>query len=129
MRNLPSYLLLITSALYIPAIYAQDGGTEVEDDLSGVEMDVLESDQTAAEASANITLPESASSVAVENSANGLQTANEARAGGAEFGQSVAEQNRDSARDRGRESADAARPDAQPERPELPTRPEVPTRP
>lgn len=109
MRKFSAILLFTASAAFLPAAYAEDTTTTTGDDLDGVEMDVMDSDDTAVQASAKIVLPEGASDVAREHSERGLQTANDAREGGADYGHSVAEQSRDAASDRGRETADSAR--------------------
>lgn len=108
MRKLPAILLFTATAAFLPSVYADDA-TTTGDDLAGVEMDVMDGGDTAVDASASIALPASASDIARERSARGLQTANDARTGGADYGRSVAEQSRDTASDRGREAAASAR--------------------
>jgi len=120
MRKLPLSIVVATVAAFsIPLAYAE------EEDLDGLEMDVMEEDEAPDEASARIALPEDASQEGVDNSSQGIETANEAREGRREFGQDTAEQARDSRGERGREAAEGAR-DRQPEQPEQGGPPELP---
>lgn len=80
----------VLAALGISAAHAQD------DSLDGLELDVLEADETPVEAFDGVlTLPGQADPRAREGAAPGLERANEARERGAELGQSVAEQARE----------------------------------
>jgi hypothetical protein len=78
-------LLLATSLVYA-------------DEAPEVTMSVLESEDDAERVISEIQLPPTASPVAQERAAQGLETANEARERGREFGQERAEQARDQAK-------------------------------
>lgn len=99
----------ITLALGLLAaspLYAQEDTIVVIDDETTVE-DVANTIQLPDNSEGNrvLQLPEDASEEGVENSADGLATANAAREGGREFGQ----QRADEARGQGRETAEQAR--------------------
>jgi hypothetical protein len=66
------------------------------DDLSGVEMDVMDAKGTPNDASTKVlALPEEASDTAREHAQKGMDTANSAREDGAAFGEGTAEAARD----------------------------------
>jgi hypothetical protein len=73
-----------------------------ESDVPDITMTVLESEEAAERVVSEIQLPEKASPVAKEKAAKGLETANEARQRGREFGQERAEQ----AREQGKKKPD-----------------------
>jgi hypothetical protein len=107
MRTTP---LLIIAALALAAPAA----ALAQDELDGVEMDVMEADETPNEASTRVlTLPEDASDTAREHAQFGLDTANSAREGGAQLGQDAAE----AARERGGAPEGTPTPDNNPGRP------------
>lgn len=85
-----------------------------EDEVPDVTMSVLESEAEVERVISEIQLPQAASPMAQERAASGLDTANEARERGREFGQERAEQ----ARDR-----------AAPGKPETPGKPDKPGKP
>lgn len=103
-------LIVFAAILSVYSSLACAGENEVPD----VTMTVLESEAEAERVISEIQLPQQASPVARERAAAGLETANEARERGREFGQERAEQ----ARDR-----------AAPGKPETPGRPDRPGRP
>lgn len=84
-----------------------------ENEVPDVTMSVLESEAEVERVISEIQLPQKASPVARERAAEGLETANEARERGREFGQERAEQAREAA----------------PGKPEAPGRPDRPGRP
>jgi hypothetical protein len=92
MSKIPALLFAALAFVAAPLAQAQD------DDLAGMEMDVMDADETPNEASTRIlALPEEASDEARAASQFGLDTANAARQGGAEFGQGIAEAAREGA--------------------------------
>lgn len=84
------------------ALHAQDEG-EVEEE---------ETMETVEEESESLALPDEASEEGKANSVDGLETANQARDGGREFGESRADSARDDRGDAGRETGAEARGDA-----------------
>jgi hypothetical protein len=109
MRKLTVFLFAATAMLAAPAASAQD-------DLDGLEMDVMDEQGTPNDASTKVlALPDDASDTAREHAQRGLDTANAAREDGAGFGTDTA----DAARD-GR-GAPEGTPDGRPEG--LPTGP------
>lgn len=117
MRKFPTYFFIAAASLAATAAFAQETG----DELDGVEMDVLAPGETPEQAARRIALPDEASDRAVEKAARGHDTANAAREGRAEYGQSVAESHREGAGDRGKPD-DVGAPDGTPA-PEVPGRP------
>jgi hypothetical protein len=86
MRNFLYALIAAVAALSAPVAWAAD------DDLTGVEMDVLDATGTPNPASTKIlALPEEASDTAREHAQKGLDRANSARQDGAALGQATAE--------------------------------------
>lgn len=94
-------LILSFSAMPL-ALHAQDEA-EVEEE---------ETMETVEQEDESLSLPDDASEEGKTNSAYGLETANEARDGGREFGESQAESARGSRGDAGRETGAEARGDA-----------------
>jgi len=91
MRNLIPGLMVLAALAAVPAVYASD------DDMSGMEMDVVDSHGTPNDASTKtLTLPDAASDTAREHAQHGLDTANQAREGDHEFGSDTAEAARES---------------------------------
>jgi hypothetical protein len=89
MRKFTVVLVTALAALASPMAYAQ---APPDDDLEGVEMDVMDANGTPNDASTKVlALPDDASPTAVQASQFGLDTANQAREGGAAFGQATAE--------------------------------------
>lgn len=81
-------LLAAVAAFGVPAVHAD----EHDGELDGVEMDVMDATTTPNEASTKVlVLPEGSSDKARERAQRGLDTANAAREGGAEFGAATAE--------------------------------------
>lgn len=95
-----NWTVLLASGVF--ALSLSFAATAQEDDL---ELDVVEEGETEDEMVNRLELPESASDEGRESSALGLDTANEARERGREFGQERAEE----ARERAQASQDAAR--------------------
>src|SRR5688572_20164616 len=89
--NSAAALIMLAAILLVcaSASYAAEG--EVPD----ITMTVLESEDAAERVVSEIQLPEKASPAAQEHAAKGLNTANEARKRGREFGQERAEQARE----------------------------------
>ena len=88
MRNLLFCLITAATALATPVAWA--------DDLSGVEMDVIDAQGTPNDASTKVlALPEEASDTAREHAQKGLDTANTAREDGRAFGEATSEAARD----------------------------------
>jgi hypothetical protein len=95
MRKLHVFLIAAAAALATPMAYAQTDDT-ADDDLDGVEMDVMDADATPNAASTKVlALPDSASDKAREHAQKGLDTANTARQDGAAFGEATSEAARD----------------------------------
>jgi hypothetical protein len=88
MRKFTVVLVTALAALASPMAYAQ---APPDDDLEGVEMDVMDATGTPNDNSTRIlALPEEASDTAREHAQKGLDTANSAREDGAAFGQATA---------------------------------------
>jgi hypothetical protein len=127
MNRSPAKLWSVTgiafaACLSAPAIYAQEPDNEIT-------MDVLDSVDAGEETlGARIELPERAAVRARERSAFGLETANQARERGREFGQERATEAReavknahgakDKDKDKDREPGDRGRPDRKPDLPD-----------
>ena len=91
MRNLIPGFIVLAALAGAPAVYAAD------EDMSGMEMDVVDSHGTPNDASTKtLALPDAASDTAREHAQRGLDTANQAREGGHEFGGDTAEAARES---------------------------------
>lgn len=106
MEMMTRRLLLLAAPLACLAtapVFAQSSAEGDDDDFE-VTMMVLEEGDEPFEILELIELPDAASATAVERSAQGLDTANAAREGRREFGQSVAEE----ARQRAGEAGNAA---------------------
>jgi hypothetical protein len=87
MRNSTVVLIAALAALAAPAAYAQ-----ADDDLDGVEMDVMDATGIPnANSTRILALPDETSETAREHAQKGLDTANSAREAGAAFGQATAE--------------------------------------
>jgi len=87
MRKLNICLIAAIAALAAPAAYAADDHA-----LDGLEMKALHAGDTPNEASTKVlALPDEASDQAREHAQKGLDAANAAREGGAEFGTDTAE--------------------------------------
>jgi hypothetical protein len=119
--NSASTLIMFAAILLIWASssYAADG------DVPDITMTVLESEEAAERVVTDIQLPEKASPVAKEHAAKGLNTANEARKRGREFGQERAEQ----AREHGKKNRGDHGPHDRPNPPGPPDHPEPPANP
>lgn len=90
MRNFLIALIAATAVVSAPLAQAAD------DELSGVEMDVLDANGTPNDASTKVlALPEEASDTAREHAQKGLDTANTAREDGRAFGEATSEAARD----------------------------------
>jgi len=88
MRNFLFCLITAAAALATPVAWA--------DELSGVEMDVMDAQGTPNDASTKVlALPDEASDTAREHAQRGLDTANSAREDGTAFGEGAAEAARD----------------------------------
>ena len=88
MRKFLFCLIAAAAVLAAPAAWA--------DDLSGVEMDVMDAKGTPNDASTKVlALPEEASDTAREHAQKGLDTANTAREDGRAFGEATADAARD----------------------------------
>jgi len=88
MRKLHVALIAATALLAAPMAQAQTQ----DDDLEGVEMDVMDADGTPNAASTKVlALPASASDKAREHAQKGLDTANSARDDGRAFGEATSE--------------------------------------
>lgn len=86
MRKFSVLLIAAMAVLATPMAYADD------DELEGVEMDVLDANGTPNAASTKVlALPESASDKARERAQKGLDNANSARQDGAAFGEATSE--------------------------------------
>jgi hypothetical protein len=109
-------LIVFAAVLSVYASQAYAGA----DELPEVTLSVLESEADAERVISEIQLPETASPVARERAAQGLETANDARARGREFGLERAEQ--------AREGAKPGKPD-RPGKPDKPGKPDNPGRP
>lgn len=113
MRN---HLLLCAIALIVaPLAHAGDR-------LDGLEMDVMQPDETPEHATSQIALPQHASTTGASRAAFGLQTANDARENGGVNGQEISEQARDGHGSDGQSVAEQAR-QRQPEHPQPPDHP------
>jgi hypothetical protein len=110
-------ILLCAMALVFAAPLAHAG-----DRLDGLEMDVMQPDETPQHAVSQIALPQHASTTGATHSAFGLQTANDARENGGANGQDVSEQARDGHGSNGQSVAEQAR-QHQPEHPTPPDHP------
>jgi hypothetical protein len=89
-----NYLKL--SSLTLAAVLAMSvAHAQESDDLDGMEMDVVESGESPEQMSQRLALPDEASDEGKANSSFGLDTANAAREGRAEFGRETAEQSRE----------------------------------
>lgn len=85
MRSLLYCLFTAVVAFGVPAAYA-------DDELEGLEMDVMDADAKPNEASTRVlALPDEASDAAREHAQRGLDTANSAREDGAAFGEGMAD--------------------------------------
>lgn len=104
LRNLLYPFLIASFASYGAGVLAQDN----EDELDTT-MDVAEEGEAPDNATEPLALPEDASEQGVESSAEGLETANEAREKGREFGEATAEEAREQGRETGRSAAEDAR--------------------
>jgi hypothetical protein len=95
MRKLHVFLIAAAATLATPIASAQST-TATDDDLDGVEMDVMDADGTPNDASTKVlALPDSASDTARAHAQKGLDTANTARQDGAAFGEATSEAARD----------------------------------
>jgi hypothetical protein len=91
MSKIPVFLFAAIAFAAAPMAQAQD-------DLEGVEMDVMDAEGTPNDASTKVlALPEQASDTAREHAQRGLDTANSAREGGAEFGAAISDAAREGA--------------------------------
>lgn len=89
MRKFTVVLITALAALASPMAFAQ---AQPDDDLEGVEMDVVDATGTPnANSTKVLALPDEASETAREHAQKGLDTANAAREDGAAFGQATAE--------------------------------------
>lgn len=110
-------LIIFAAVLLLATSFAHAGAAPE------VTMSVLESEADVERVISEIQLPARASAVARERSAHGLETANEARERGREFGQERAEQARDQA-----SPGKSQRPD-NPGKPDKPNKPDNPGKP
>jgi len=84
MRNFTVILLGLAFALAMPAAYA-------DDDLSGLEMEVMEQGTPNPASTKVLALPDEASDTAREHAQQGLDKANTAREDGRAFGEDAAD--------------------------------------